>query len=237
MGIFEGEDINLRCGRIGNDAGVQCHHTELKLLRHPCCPEKTLRKDIGSKSNIAIIGYRQCFFFRLEGEHGGDGAEDLLFADAHVTGNVAQYSCVVEVWSCNVVSTLIIKTSNWRSSLTQICPLLSSDLDPSSLLYALFDEAMYSLGGGWSDQWPMSRSVVASGANDELLNRYLHSLQELRVYARMHHYTIRAHASLPGRLEFARDDCIDRNVEVCIVEHDERSIATKFEAQFFQRGA
>ena len=82
---------------------------------------------------------------------------------------------------------------------------------------------------------PSSTPVVEAVAHRQRARRRPRTLDERVVDPVLHENPVGAHAGLPGVAELGRDRALDRQLEVGIVEHDQRRVAAELERDLLDR--
>ncbi|MNI44296.1 hypothetical protein D3C73_986670 [compost metagenome] len=112
----------------------------------------------------------------------------------------------------------------------------ATDGDACTFTQRIVDVPGHLVHGSGIDQWADGDTALQAVADLELSNRRAQAFGETLVDAVLHQDAVGADAGLPGVAKFALHDPGDGQVQIGVVEHNERRVAPQFQAQALDGG-
>src|SRR6266699_870070 len=84
-------DTSKWCNFVGDQAGVNAHHSAFQAFGYPPDPADIATKEIACKSEFGVIGKTDRIFVGIESEQGRQRTKCLFVRDFHLRSDVSQY--------------------------------------------------------------------------------------------------------------------------------------------------
>ena len=196
---------------------VDHHHAGLAVALEVRRVFQARRADAGRQAELGVVGDRQRLVVVLDADDVGDRPEDLLARDAHLVGRLGeQRRLQVEAGRLAVEQ---------LAAPGELGALVLGDLD---VLQVLVELALV-------DDRADMRAGLERVVDDEALQALGQRLDEAVVDAGLHDQARGRGAALAGGEEGAVDGAFDRDLQVGVVEHDERVLAAHLELHLLHR--
>src|SRR5215212_8999223 len=194
-------------GGVGDHALVEADHARFDALADAQGTLEITGVDVGHETVLGVVGGGDGILFRIEGGHGGYGAEDLLLEERRVGGDVVEDGGAVEV--------------------ARALHLLGADHCPGSLAQGVFHEIIDLLALVAVDEGPYLDALLGAAPDLHGLHTPCELLGELARDAACDVEAVGGGARLADIAHLGDHGALDRGVDVGVVEDEERGVTAE----------
>ena len=171
------------------------------------------RVEIGGKAEGRSVGDRDCFLLGFEAEQRRNGPERLFRRQEHFGRRVAKQN-----------GTGVLLAFRHRIALRN---------DPCAFLQGIRDMPLDLLDGRAVDHRPNDDALLRTGANLHLRNSAGELCGKRLIDAGLHENAVGTDAGLAAIAKFRVYRPFDGEIEICVIEDDERRVPAELEAEPF----
>src|SRR5829696_84212 len=193
--------------RVGDHTLIEADHAGLQALAHAQGALEVAGVDVGHEAELRVVGGGNGGLFRVEGGHGGHGAEDLLFQQRGVFGDAVEHGGTVKV--------------------AGTFHLLAPDQRPRSLAQSVVDELGDLAALGVVDEWPYLDVFLDAAADFHGLHSLRELLGELASDIVCDVEAVGGGAGLPDVAHLGHESALHGGVHVRVVEDQEGGVAAE----------
>jgi len=203
--------------RVADQSCINSDHSYFKRLGDSMAPRNVLAEEISRQANISLIRHLDNLLLSLEREDTGNRSKCLFGHNLHARLHAGDYRGLEEV-------------------APELRNALSANDDSRTVSFRVLDVLYDLLDGTVVDQWTVRDALIVATADLEVADFLCERFSELVIYARLDEQSVGAHAGLARAAELACYSASDGRIEVCVIEHYERSITAELETELLESG-
>src|SRR5215212_3283448 len=194
-------------GGVGDHALVEADHARFDALADAQGTLEITGVDVGHETVLGVVGGGDGILFRIEGGHGGYGAEDLLLEERRVGGDVVEDGGAVEV--------------------ARALHLLGADQGAGASAEGVFHEIIDLLALVAVDEGADLDALLGAAPDLHGLHTLCELLGELARDAACDVEAVGGGARLADVAHLGEHGTLDRGVDVGVVEDEERGVTAE----------